>query len=71
MRQFAIVAIVIVGLGTVALLRSGAAASADRGALVRSASLVAHEVRGMSPWLIGGAILSGLVLVVASARPKT
>lgn len=71
MRQLAIVAIVVLGLGAVALLRGGTATLPSRDALMRDTSLVAGEFRGMSPWLIGGAILSGLILVAASARPRT
>jgi hypothetical protein len=71
MRQFAIVAIVVVGLGVVALLRGGTGTATGSSALTSQASLMASEIRGMSPWLLVGAILSGLVLVAASARPKT
>lgn len=71
MRQLVIVGIVVLGLGTAALLRNGAPASSSRGSLVADTDLVPDDQPWLSPWLIGGAVLSGLLLIVVSARPRT
>jgi hypothetical protein len=71
MRQLVIVGIVLLGLGTAAFLRNGATAYSSRGSLVADTDPVPDEQPWISPWLIGGAVLSGLLLLVISARPRT
>jgi len=71
MRQFVIVGIVILGLGTTAFLRNSVVAPSSMSSMVADGDPMVDDAPWISPWIVGGAIITGVALIMAGARPRT
>jgi hypothetical protein len=71
MRPYLLAGIVLLGIGAFVLLRGASFTSRENVLSVGDVSITAEERQTIPPWVGAGALMAGVVLVVAGMRKKS